>query len=89
MIHLYLIQGTDRGIDEAPPEDDGFIEPSRPREEVRQDSYPLPKDFEWSVIDIEDTTQVFLFIILVLIPEAGRYSEIDPGGIRASLRQLC
>ncbi|THH12512.1 hypothetical protein EW146_g7623 [Bondarzewia mesenterica] len=44
--------------DEAPPEDDGLIEPSRTREEVRQDPYPLPKDFEWSVIDISDPSQI-------------------------------
>ncbi|KAI0041127.1 N-myristoyl transferase [Auriscalpium vulgare] len=39
-------------------EEDGFIEPSKPREEVRQDPYPLPKDFEWSIIDIVDPVQI-------------------------------
>ncbi|KAF8892505.1 acyl-CoA N-acyltransferase [Infundibulicybe gibba] len=37
--------------------DDGFIEPSKPREEVRQDPYPLPNNFEWSILDIDDPNQ--------------------------------
>ncbi|KAF5381046.1 hypothetical protein D9615_004033 [Tricholomella constricta] len=44
-------------LDEGPPIDDGYIEPSKPREEVRQESYPLPKDFEWSTLDIDDPKQ--------------------------------
>ncbi|KAJ8598041.1 N-myristoyl transferase [Rhizopogon salebrosus TDB-379] len=44
-------------LGEAPPED-GFIEPSKPREEVRQEPYPLPKDFEWSILDIDDPKQI-------------------------------
>jgi len=40
------------------PEEDGYIEPSKPKEEVRQDPYPLPKDFEWSVLDITEFAQV-------------------------------
>ncbi|TFY67081.1 hypothetical protein EVG20_g4072 [Dentipellis fragilis] len=43
---------------EEAPEDDGPIEPSKPREEVRQEPYPLPKDFEWSILDIEDPAQL-------------------------------
>lgn len=43
---------------EGPPLDDGYIEPSKPREEVRQDPYPLPKDFEWSTLDIDDPREV-------------------------------
>ncbi|KAG1877950.1 N-myristoyl transferase [Suillus subalutaceus] len=38
--------------------DDGFIEPDKSREEVRQDAYPLPKDFEWSILDINDSKQI-------------------------------
>jgi hypothetical protein len=30
------------------------------REEVRQEPYPLPKDFEWTTLDINDPKQVFL-----------------------------
>ncbi|KAH7912225.1 N-myristoyl transferase [Hygrophoropsis aurantiaca] len=45
-------------IGEAPPLDDGCIEPSKPREEVRQEPYPLPKDFEWAVMDINDPKQI-------------------------------
>jgi len=40
------------------PEEDGYIEPSKPKEEVRQDPYPLPRDFEWSVLDITEFSQL-------------------------------
>lgn len=43
--------------DEVSP-DDGFIEPNKSREEVRQDPYPLPKDFEWAILDINDSKQI-------------------------------
>ncbi|KAI0273347.1 N-myristoyl transferase [Gloeopeniophorella convolvens] len=43
--------------DEA-PEEDGPIELSKPREEVRQEAYPLPKDFEWSTLDINEPAQI-------------------------------
>ncbi len=36
---------------------DGYIEPSVPREQVRQEPYPLPKDFEWSVVDLNDPSR--------------------------------
>lgn len=39
-------------IGEGPPEMDGYIEPSIPPDQVRQDPYPLPKEFEWSTIDL-------------------------------------
>ncbi|KAF9454578.1 N-myristoyl transferase [Macrolepiota fuliginosa MF-IS2] len=42
---------------EGPPIDDGYIEPTKPREEVRQEPYPLHKDFEWSFLDISDPKQ--------------------------------
>ncbi|KAG6814496.1 hypothetical protein H0H92_000021 [Tricholoma furcatifolium] len=44
-------------LGEGPPIDDGYIEPSKPREEVRQEPYPLPKDFEWSTLDLDDPHQ--------------------------------
>lgn len=44
-------------LGEGPPLDDGYIEPSTSREEVRQEPYPLPKDFEWSTLDINDPKQ--------------------------------
>ncbi|PPQ93264.1 hypothetical protein CVT25_015262 [Psilocybe cyanescens] len=46
-----------KDLGEGPPVEDGYIEPSKPREEVRQEPYPLPKDFEWSVLDISDPAQ--------------------------------
>ncbi|KAJ7050605.1 hypothetical protein C8F01DRAFT_1263870 [Mycena amicta] len=42
---------------EGPPLDDGYIEPPKPREELRQEPYPLPKDFEWTTVDITDPVQ--------------------------------
>ncbi|EIW85083.1 N-myristoyl transferase [Coniophora puteana RWD-64-598 SS2] len=45
-------------LGEGAPEEDGCIEPSRPREEVRQDPYPIPKEFEWSVLDINDPKEI-------------------------------
>lgn len=37
---------------------DGPIEKDKPLEEVRQDPYPLPKDFEWCTMDLDDPAQV-------------------------------
>ncbi|KDQ61034.1 hypothetical protein JAAARDRAFT_124146 [Jaapia argillacea MUCL 33604] len=45
-------------LGEEGPTDDGYIEASKPREEVRQDPYPLPKDFQWSTIDLNDPNQL-------------------------------
>jgi glycylpeptide N-tetradecanoyltransferase len=45
-------------LGEGPPLGDGFIEPAVPREEVRQDAYPLPKEFEWCIMDLNDPNQV-------------------------------
>ncbi|KXN86917.1 Glycylpeptide N-tetradecanoyltransferase [Leucoagaricus sp. SymC.cos] len=44
-------------LGEGPPIDDGYIEPSKPVGEVRQEPYPLPKDFEWSMVDMSDPKQ--------------------------------
>ena len=45
-------------IGEGPPLEDGYIEPSVPREQVRQDPYPLPSGFEWSTLDLNDDHEV-------------------------------
>ncbi|KAF8586529.1 N-myristoyl transferase [Ramaria rubella] len=45
-------------LGEGPPLDDGYIEPSRLREEVRQEPYPLPKDFQWCFVDLNDPNQL-------------------------------
>lgn len=45
-------------LGEEAPSADGYIEPSKPREEVRQEPYPLPKDFVWSTIDVNDPAQL-------------------------------
>jgi len=47
-------------LGEGPPLDDGYIESAKPREQVRQDPYALPRDFEWTVLDINDPKQVSL-----------------------------
>ncbi|KAF9265466.1 N-myristoyl transferase [Marasmius fiardii PR-910] len=44
-------------LGEGPPLEDGYIEPNKPREEVRQDPYLLPNDFEWTTIDVNDPAQ--------------------------------
>ncbi|KAG0261971.1 glycylpeptide N-tetradecanoyltransferase [Actinomortierella ambigua] len=35
-------------------EDEGAIEPDVPHDEIRKTPYPLPKEFEWSLIDVQD-----------------------------------
>jgi len=45
-------------LDEGPPLNDGYIEPPKHRDEIRQEPYPLPKDFEWTTLDIEDPKQI-------------------------------
>lgn len=49
---------------EGPPIDDGYIEPSKPIEEIRSEPYPLLKDFEWSILDISDSKQVYILFIM-------------------------
>jgi|SRR3984957_20009762 len=51
-IQLIVIPG------EALPLVDGSIEPSKPPDQIRQEAYPLPNDFEWSTLDISDPIQV-------------------------------
>src|SRR6266550_5020891 len=41
-----------------PTGEDGYIEPSKSHDEIRQEPYSLPKEFEWSIIDIDDPKQV-------------------------------
>ncbi|KAI6132119.1 N-myristoyl transferase [Pisolithus croceorrhizus] len=43
---------------EEPPSEDGYIEPTKAIEDVRREPYPLPKDFEWSILDIDDPKQI-------------------------------
>lgn len=45
-------------LGDQPPAEDGYIEPTKKIEEVRQEPYPLPKDFEWSTLDLNDPKQV-------------------------------
>ncbi|KAK2466840.1 hypothetical protein APHAL10511_001098 [Amanita phalloides] len=43
--------------DAHPAGEDGYIEPSKSHGEVRQEPYSLHKEFEWSIIDIDDPKQ--------------------------------
>ncbi|KAH8106829.1 N-myristoyl transferase [Cristinia sonorae] len=45
-------------LGEDAPEEDGWIEPSKPSSEVRQEPYPLPKEFVWSYVDLSDDAQL-------------------------------
>ncbi|KAF9052854.1 N-myristoyl transferase [Panaeolus papilionaceus] len=44
-------------IGEGPPLEDGYIEPPKTVDEIRQEPYPLPKEFEWATLDIDDPVQ--------------------------------
>ncbi|KAG8814420.1 glycylpeptide N-tetradecanoyltransferase [Serendipita sp. 401] len=45
-------------LGEGIPDEDGAIEISKPSSEVRQAAYPLPKEFEWVVVDITDDSEL-------------------------------
>ncbi|KAJ7680973.1 N-myristoyl transferase [Mycena polygramma] len=63
-------------IGEGPPLEDGYIEPSKPREEVRQEPYPLPKDFEWSTVDISDPTQASQYSLVAALSHTIQNKEV-------------
>jgi len=52
-------------LGEGPPIDDGYIEPSKPMEEIRSEPYSLLKDFEWTILDISDSKQVYIFFYYI------------------------
>ncbi|KIJ16792.1 hypothetical protein PAXINDRAFT_131704 [Paxillus involutus ATCC 200175] len=54
---FWVTQPVPQPGEEAPVED-GYIEPTKAIEDVRQEPYPLPKDFEWSILDINDPKQI-------------------------------
>ncbi|KAI6132520.1 N-myristoyl transferase [Pisolithus croceorrhizus] len=43
---------------EEPSSEDGYIEPAKAIEDGRREPYPLPKDFEWSILDVDDSKQI-------------------------------
>jgi len=71
---------------EAPPTEDGFIEPTKAIEDVRQEPYPLPKDFEWCILDINDPKQV-CFLLGSLMALLIR--DVDQGSVRLIIAELC
>ena len=61
--HARLSQGFQCGYPtagsrSAAPEENEAIEPNKPREELRQEPYPMPNGFEWSQLDITSTEQL-------------------------------
>ena len=38
--------------------EEGPIEPNKPHDEIRKEPYPLPKDFEWSLVDVDNDQDV-------------------------------
>lgn len=40
------------------PDQEGPIQPNAPPEKVRQEPYPLPKEFEWVTVDIDDEVEL-------------------------------
>jgi len=42
---------------------DGPIEKDKSPEDIRQEPYPLPKDFEWVTMDLTDEAQVGLLSV--------------------------
>ncbi|PWN27198.1 NMT-domain-containing protein [Jaminaea rosea] len=66
---------------DAPPttaEEEGPIEPSAPPEKVRQEPLPLPSDFEWVTIDIDNSEE--LKEVYELLSE--NYVEDDDASLR-------
>ena len=56
--HCAALVKINQSIGDELTTNDGYFEPAVPPEQVRQDPYPLPKDFEWSILDINDAKQV-------------------------------
>lgn len=65
-------------LGEGVPEEDGPIEPSKPAAEVRQTPYPLPSDFEWSIVDVTDESELKELHELL----SGHYVEDDDASFR-------
>lgn len=65
---------------EGAPMEDGAIEPSKPASEVRQNAYPLPKEFEWSVVDVTNDAEVINNFPSCHIPGIG-YSYVQESNI--------
>lgn len=56
--HTYLLPRTyDFHLDEV-VEEDGPIENDVPLDQVRATPYPLPKEFEWSLVNVEDDKEI-------------------------------
>lgn len=47
-------------------EKDGPIEENTPYEKIRKEPYPLPKEFEWSTLDLNNESEVFIFNVYCL-----------------------
>lgn len=58
--------------------EEGPIQPNQPPSEVRQEPYPLPKDFEWVTIDIDDDEELKEVYELL----SANYVEDDDSSLR-------
>lgn len=47
-------------LGEEPPIVDDHVEPPTPLEEVCKEALPLPKDFEWTTLNISDPKEVYM-----------------------------
>lgn len=73
-------------IGEGPPVEDGYIEPSIPHEQVRQEPYALQSQFEWTTVDIQDPNQVFTHLCCGCRRDS---IAVDQRIIRLIERKLC
>ncbi len=76
-------------VGEEPPQGDGYIEPPKPRDQVRQDPYPLPKDFEWATLDVGDASQVYRCVYNPKTDVALMVATVVAGTLRTPLCELC
>lgn len=65
-------------LGEDAPTTDGYIEPPKPPSELPQEPAQLPKDFEWSTVDVTDEAQLRELYELL----CGHYVEDDDASFR-------
>ena len=53
MMHIYYV--ADVCLANEP------VEPDKPIDEIRQEEYSLPSGFVWDTLNIDDSSQVYIF----------------------------
>ena len=43
-------------------DEDGPIEENTPHDQIRKEPYPLPKEFEWCTIDLNNESEVYTLL---------------------------